>query len=37
MTIATAKNTPRNTYTATSSQTAFTYAFEIFTVNDNSL
>ena len=26
--------TPRNQYTATSGQTAFTYAFEIFTVND---
>ena len=34
MTIATAKNTPRNTYTATSSQTAFTIGFEFFAVTD---
>ena len=34
MTIATAKNTPRNTYTATSSQTVFTIAFEFFATTD---
>ena len=34
MTIATAKNTPRNTYTATSSQTVFTIAFEFFATSD---
>ena len=34
MTILTAKNTPRVTYTATGGQTAFTITFEFFTVND---
>ena len=34
MTIVSAKNTPRNTYTATSSQTAFTIGFEFFAVTD---
>jgi len=30
MTIATAKNTPRNTYTASGGQTVFTIGFEFF-------
>jgi hypothetical protein len=34
MTILSAKNTPRNSYTATSSQTDFTIGFEFFTVAD---
>ena len=34
MTIATAKNTPRNSYTASGSQTDFTIGFEFFSVND---
>jgi len=34
MTIATAKNTPRNTYTATSGQTVFTIGFEFFNTTD---
>jgi hypothetical protein len=34
MTIITAKNTPRVTYTATANQTAFTIPFEFFTTND---
>lgn len=34
MTILTAKNTPRVTYTATSGQTAFTIPFEFFSTND---
>ena len=34
MTILTAKNTPRATYTATASQTAFTIPFEFFSTND---
>jgi len=34
MTILSAKNTPRNTYTATAGQTAFTIGFEFFSVND---
>ena len=34
MTIVSAKNTPRNSYTATSSQTAFTIGFEFFAVTD---
>jgi hypothetical protein len=34
MTIASNKNTPRNTYTATSGQTAFTIGFEFFKVED---
>jgi len=34
MTILTAKNTPRVSYTATASQTAFTIPFEFFTTND---
>ena len=34
MTIATAKNTPRNVYTATSSQTVFTIGFEFFNTAD---
>lgn len=34
MTIATAKNTPRNTYTATNGQTNFTIGFEFFQVSD---
>ena len=34
MTIATAKNTPRNVYTATSSQTVFTIGFEFFATGD---
>ena len=34
MTIITAKNTPRATYTATSNQTAFTIPFEFFSTND---
>ena len=34
MTIVTAKNTPRVTYTATANQTAFTIPFEFFTTSD---
>jgi hypothetical protein len=34
MTIVTAKNTPRATYTATSNQTAFTIPFEFFSTSD---
>ena len=34
MTIATAKNTPRNTYTATGGQTVFTIGFEFFNTTD---
>ena len=34
MTIATAKNTPKNVYTATSSQTVFTIGFEFFATAD---
>ena len=34
MTILSAKNTPRNTYTATAGQTAFTIGFEFFSVDD---
>ncbi len=34
MTIVTAKNTPRVSYTATSNQTAFTIPFEFFSTND---
>ena len=34
MTIASNKNTPRNTYTATAGQTAFTIGFEFFKVED---
>ena len=34
MTILTAKNTPRATYTATANQTAFTIPFEFFSTND---
>ena len=34
MTIATAKNTPRNTYTATGGQTVFTIGFEFFATGD---
>ena len=34
MTIASNKNTPRNTYTATAGQTAFTIGFEFFKVAD---
>ena len=34
MTIATAKNTPRNTYTASAGQTNFTIGFEFFQVED---
>ena len=34
MTIASNKNTPRNTYTATASQTTFTIGFEFFKVED---
>ena len=34
MSIVSAKNTPRNSYTATSSQTAFTIGFEFFAVAD---
>jgi len=34
MTIASSKNTPRNTYTATAGQTVFNIGFEFFNVND---
>ena len=34
MTIATAKNTPRNTYTASAGQTNFTIGFEFFQIAD---
>ena len=34
MTIATAKNTPRNTYTASGGQTVFTIGFEFFATGD---